>query len=70
MKKQNITLERDGTTYAAVYLVVDGLITVTSKEFGRKSVQVAGRSPEGLAQSLLDEMVADYRRHQKKNRDK
>ena len=69
MKKQNVTLERDGTTYAAVYGIVDGLITVTSKEFGRKSVQVAGRPPEGLARSLLDEMVADHQRHQRKGRD-
>ena len=69
MKKQNVTLERDGTTYAAVYGIVDGLITVTSKEFGRKSVQVAGRPPEELARSLLDEMVADHQRHQRKGWD-
>ena len=65
MKTQTVTLERDGKKFSAVYSIMDGLLTVTSVELGRKSTQVGGRPSVALARILLDEMYDDHKRYQR-----
>ena len=65
MKTQAVTLARDGKKFSAVYSIMDGLLTVTSVELGRKSTQVDWRPSVALARILLDEMYDDHKRYQR-----
>jgi hypothetical protein len=66
MNKKTIELVRGGVTHSARYFVTGELLTVNSEMFGRKSVRVAGRAPEDVARSLLEELVVDHQQHAKK----
>ena len=51
-----VTIERDGKTYAATYSVEHGMVHVTTHTETR-SVELGNSTPEEIARSVLDEIV-------------
>ncbi len=61
-KKGQVTVERDGITYAATYTVEGEMLHVQTHTETR-SVALSGNSPEDIARRELKEIVEASRRH-------
>jgi hypothetical protein len=57
-----VTIERDGRTYAATYIVEGDMVHVTTHTETR-TVALSGKRPEDIARRELEEIVEASQRH-------